>query len=267
MRTILLPAVSAIYWALLQNGYSAFDMERDEQTVNHVRGARIKWTLDADFWRETAMYPQFAYPWNPRAGMLEEATLYINQRQGEWADWDGFRAKLLADTKVTCETSDPALWPWLERFPMMLKRVMDERVFQEYLRWETAWALEQTLREADVLRHLEAVMDALKGYYGLETDLRIVRSAIKCVYASDYFLKDNTLYAVTGLYNIKMIVYQLSRLVVVPAMQKNAEKLGLDEMDGPRAATLKDATSRRLTSALLDGEILRPVTHYLGMKD
>lgn len=71
------PAISAIYFALLQNGYDFYAIERDLLTVNRLDSFASSDRGAYPFFSEVRQNTCAVYPYWPRAALLETAAFYL----------------------------------------------------------------------------------------------------------------------------------------------------------------------------------------------
>ena len=214
-----LPSISAIYYALLQNGYEFFSLERDESFCNIIKGYAGLDTV-SPFFSKVKQNTCDVYPYWPRAYILETATFYLDEDLSGFSDFDSFQRRILSAANISTEEKDTLLWTWITGFPEALKQVINSAAFNWYLKWETEWLSEQNNRYRDELRLLDnLLLECRKNYHPSCQNIRIVLCPIKCVYSSDYHISDDSFIFTSGDMRIDSIIHEFMHTIVHPIIE------------------------------------------------
>ena len=152
-----LPSISAIYYALFQNGFEFFALERDESFCNIIKGYAGSDTI-SPFFSKVKQNTWDVYPYWPRAYILEAATFYLDEDLSGFSDFESFQRRILSASNISTEEKNSLLWTWITGFPEALKQVINSMAFNRYLKWETEWLSEQNSRYRDELRLLDNLL-------------------------------------------------------------------------------------------------------------
>ena len=270
----VLPAISAVYYGLLQTGYDYYGFERDEQHV-----ARVESFMGVGpalpFFETARQQTCRVYPYWPRAAILEEASLYLDAKR-RFADFDGFRNRILSASNIAPEEKEKDLWAWLSGFPAALGEVLDSPGFRRYMAWERECVKEQRRACAGQLEKLDGFLGLCRERYGAALPaVTVALSPVKCVYASDHYLHGDSFLFTSGGLRLDSVVHECLHTAVRPVIAAEAFPLegkrfsGLDEsyyLDGSAAGyrnAFEEYAVRALTDAVLRGDAPLNLTEYL----
>ncbi len=210
------PAISAIYYALLQSGYDYFRLGRESKHVAAVQnfvGAKGVPAFFTNIKQSTCE----VYPYWPRAAILEAATFCIKPNFEGFADFASFRNQIMSATNIAdCERSND-LWDWLLSFPQALEAVLSSPHFLHYLEWEKQWIDEQNRIQECALQKMQTCLKICRELYPSPVqDIQIIINPIKCIYATDYHSNDSCFVFVSGSFQLDSVVHEFLHPVIHP---------------------------------------------------
>ena len=219
------PAISAIYFALLQCGYEFYSIERSAKHISAIESFYSPNTSDP-FFLQTKQHTCAVYPYWPRAAILETASFYIDSSKMGFADLEAFQQRVMSAGNLSDAERDQLLWSWIVDFPKALERILHSRHFMQYKEWEDQWIQKQNMAYRDELLLLQDRLDLCKEVYRSPVkNLQIVLSPIKCIYASDYHMIGDTFLFSSGAFEPASVTHELLHPVVHPMVQKVKEKI------------------------------------------
>lgn len=255
--------ISAIYYALLQCGYEFYPYERDCDLTEQLRQFAAS-DVPAFFW-EVKQTTCDAYPYWPRAAILESATFHLTPDLQSYTDFDAFAQTVKNASNLTDAERTQKLWDWLADFPRALFAVMHSDTFARYFAWETAWlSAQQTKHQVD-LQKLQTLLSRCAEKYNTPiARVQIVQNPIKCVYSADYHVVGDCLTVVSGTFNPASVVHEFLHTAVHPfvlAHSVNIQNSACDfaELDASYLAAGKlnafeEYAVRKLTEQVMNGE-------------
>ena len=268
----VMPAISAIYYGLLQTGYDFYGLERDEGHVARVESF-IGTGPALPFFEAARQQTCRVYPYWPRAAMLEEASLYLEGQR--FVDLDEFRDRVLSAANIAPEEKGEDLWTWLNDFPKALGEALDSPGFQQYMAWEREWTEEQRRAQAGELEKLDGFLHLCRERYGASLPaVTVALDPVKCVYASDHSLHGDSFLFTSGALRLDSIVHECLHPVVHPLIEENglggkrvySEIDASYYLDGSEAGyrnAFEEFAVRALTEAVLRGNAPSDLTEYL----
>ena len=147
LRLDSLPKISAIYYALLSNGYGEFAVKDDPELVEALKAFRSLSRLGQNrFFEQVRQSGCAAYPYWPRAALLESASFSIDPRRETYTDFARFRGSVLAASNITDADRDERFWNWIREFPRALASVFADEGFRKFRDWENGWLSRQSIR-------------------------------------------------------------------------------------------------------------------------
>ena len=220
------PTISAIYYALLQTGYEYYSLERTKEHTQQVRSflnPQNTYTFSSITKQDTC----FAYPYWPRAFMLELATYYISLEHCEYTNFPEYQKRIMTAGNISEKERDQSFWKWVKDFPSAIKNVISDNLFLAYMEWEQQWINKQNLTHSQDLVILQHCLDFCKQTYTSSIqDIQILLSPIKCVYSSDYHIMDNVFIFTSGSLRIESIVHEFLHHIVHPVIVRQNEHIG-----------------------------------------
>lgn len=222
--------ISAIYYALLLCGYEYYPIERDETHVSALRGFSNA-QGDFSFFLRTKQDTCEAYPYWPRAAMLEMASFFTDERYTCFQNYDVLRDKIFSANNIADRERDDSFWEWLKDFPSALESVFRSTGFQAYLAWENEWVEEQNQTHASELIAIQKALDRCFKRYDLPVqDVQLVVNPIKCVYSSDYHLIGERFIFCSGRLDVSSIVHEILHLAAHPVVMAYREQVLLQKI-------------------------------------
>lgn len=199
-----IPAISAIYYALLQCGYDFFSMERGSEHIDAIRKFALSQCVSS-FFSETRQMTCQVYPYWPRAAILETATFYLLPDYAGYENYDDLRKQVMSSSNIADNERGIELWNWLVDFPNALKAVLDSTGFEEYLKWEQQWIAQQNRTYKNELTMIRNCLDrCVKQYHSSVQNIQVVINPIKCVYSADYHMKGNGFIFSSGAFRARL---------------------------------------------------------------
>lgn len=215
-----IPAVSAIYFALLQCGYDYYSFERSAEHTNAIKMFRETDTA-LEFFSEIKQNTCAVYPYWPRAAMLESATFYIHPDMNDFTDIERYRDFIMSAGNITDDERGLSFWEWIVLFPRELKKVLLSDSFKNYMKWENQWIQQQNILHKNQLEFLKSCIDfCVKYYYSPIKRVQLVLSPIKCVYSSDYHIIGDCFLFSSGAFKIDSVIHEFLHHVVHPTVTK-----------------------------------------------
>lgn len=215
-----IPAISAIYFALLQCGYDYYSFERCTEHINAIKMFRETDTA-LEFFSETKQDTCDVYPYWPRAAMLESATFYIRPDMNDFTDIKMYQDFIMSAGNISDEERGSSFWEWIVHFPRELKKVILSDSFKNYMKWENQWIKQQNILHENQLEFLKSCIDfCVKNYCSPIKSVQLVLSPIKCVYSSDYHIVRDRFIFSSGTFKIDSVIHEFLHHVVHPTVTK-----------------------------------------------
>ena len=149
-----IPAISAIYFALLQCKYDFYPIERDTLMVDKLCNYIMPECSEYGFFSEIRQNTCEVYPYWPRAAMLETTTFYIDFSQEHFSDFNAYKSSIMSAKNISDIERNQLFWDWITKFPKALKQVLQSNSFGGYLKWENDWIVEQNKKYEKELKKL-----------------------------------------------------------------------------------------------------------------
>lgn len=215
-----IPAISAIYFALLQCGYDYYSFERSAEHINAIKMFRETDTA-LEFFSEIKQNTCAVYPYWPRVAMLESATFYIHPDMNDFTDIKRYRDFIMSAGNITDDERGLSFWEWIVLFPRELKKVLLSDSFKNYMKWENQWIQQQNILHKNQLEFLKSCIDfCVKYYYSPIKSVQLVLSPIKCVYSSDYHIIGDCFLFSSGAFKIDSVIHEFLHHIVHPTVTK-----------------------------------------------
>ncbi len=229
-----IPAISAIYFALLQCGYDYYSFERDAAHIAAVQRF-IGMEKQPSFFSEVRRASCEVYPFWPRAAILETAAFFLNASSDRFADYDSLVKRIESAKNIAPEEKRASLWKWLNGFPAAIKDVMNSDGFRHYLEWEKEWIAEQNEIYFDDLRLLDKTLRICREQHQTAfPHMRIILNPIKCVYSSDHYVCGDAFIFTSGAMRTDSVIHEYLHTVVHPLLEHEAitvSKIKYPEID------------------------------------
>lgn len=259
--------ISAIYYALLQNGYSYYRFERSDEHISHIQkyaGSTNRFT----FFEKVAQNTCEVYPFWPRAAILETAVFYLDGEENDYFRFNEFHEKIMSAGNISDRERDQNLWRWIADYPQALKEVMDDQGFQHYYEFEKAWLQREYEQHQDVLLLQNLLQHKI---FTDITDIDIIQlviNPIKCVYSADFHIVNGKFVYSSGCFRLDSVIHEMLHLAIHPLVEKHKKgilsignlnlKLDpsyyLDGDDQGRLNAFEEAVVRSLTKKVIDNE-------------
>ena len=219
-------AISAIYYALWQDGYEYTHFERGEA---HLAALAAFAAGEAHpFFAGVRQNTCEVYPYWPRAALLETASYHA--AQGEFRDFEALRSKIMSAPNVADNERDDGFWAWLAEFPAALQDVMNSEGFRRYMAWERAWCDDFSRKNQAELAKIQRCLDVCRARYASPVrEVQLLISPIKCVYSADYHLVGETFVFSSGRLAAESVIHEFLHHVVHPAVEACAAAIQADE--------------------------------------
>lgn len=259
-----MPAISAIYYALLQCGYEFFAVEKDESLTTTLEAFRTETAVFYDsYFSEIRQSTCDVYPYWPRAAALESACFFLDSMSSGFEHFDRYQEKIRSATNISPEEKGESFWRWIERFPAAINEVMKLASFQAYYAWETKWIAQQNALLQGALQQTQEALERCAGAFGSGIQsVDILLSPIKCAYSSDYHIVRDRLYFSSGMFQMESVVHEFLHPIMHPHIIGNRDALLQYRGDYPDldASYLLDGSEAgRLNAA--EEYLVRALTH------
>ncbi len=212
--------ISAIYFALLQCGYEYCLAGRSPEHEYALKPFASKEMLP--FFAEAKQNICEAYPYWPRAALLETACFYIDVDLFVWKDFESYKKRVMNASNITEEERNDMFWEWVYEFPQNLKTVIQTPLFNSYLEWEHQWTARQNENYKDELSVLKKRIEYCAEHYNtVYKHLEILLSPIKCVYSCDHHFVDKTFIFSSGNFSTEGITHEFLHHIIHPIVERN----------------------------------------------
>lgn len=220
-----IPAISAIYFALLQCGYEYYSVERSKEHIQAVETFHQSVSFPPWFF-EVKQSACSVYPYWPRAAMLETASFYLKPDYHDFSDFKKYRDLVLSAGNISDDERNVHFWNWVKDFPKAIKTVIDSDAFVKYLSWESCWAEQQNAIYTEELSLVQTCLErCVSKYQSPVKRIRIVLSPIKCVYSSDYHLVDDCFVFSSGRFQVESVIHEFLHHVVHPIVLNHRDSI------------------------------------------
>lgn len=276
IKILNIPEMSAIYFALLQCGYDYYTFERNQEHINKIQEF-IDHKPVPVFFSNIKQNTCEAYPYWPRAAIIETASFYLSNDFSRFVNYDSFRNKILSANNISDNDRNQNLWDWLTDFPMAISNILNSNAFHRYLKWENDWITEQSIKYATELHRLQDFLKVCATQYNSPIqNIQLVISPIKCVYSADYHFEDNNFIYSSGAFRIESIIHEFLHPIINPIIlenkdiivknnktYKNIDKSYYLTANG-RLNALEEYTVRKLTKDILANNFPDDLNKYLA---
>lgn len=215
------PAISAIYYALLQSGYEYYSFERPEDFCCTIRSYIGENTVPS-FFAGVKQNTCDVYPYWPRAAILETATFFLNEKLDGFKNFDVFKNHIISAANISQEEKGSPLWGWIPGFPAALRDVVDSDCFDRYMKWESEWISDQNRINGNELDLLDGILsECRRKYHPSCQNIQIVLNPIKCIYSSDFHIDGSSFIFTSGGMRIDSVVHEYLHTVVHPVIKSH----------------------------------------------
>ena len=221
-----IPAISAIYFSLLQCKYDFYPIKRETVLEDKLRSFIISDCGDYDFFFDVKQNTCEVYPYWPRAAMLETATFYIDLPRERFIDFNVYKKYIMSAKNISDTERDQLFWDWIIQFPKALKSVLQSDSFSRYLKWENDWIVEQNQKYKKELERIGNILVLCKDKFKSPIqNIQVVLNPIKCVYSADYHLKDHNFIFCSGFLSEEAIVHEFIHHIVHPIIENRQNEI------------------------------------------
>ena len=221
-----IPAISAIYFSLLQCKYDFYPIKREAVLKDKLRSFIISDCGDYDFFFDVKQNTCEVYPYWPRAAMLETATFYIDLPRERFIDFNVYKKYIMSAKNISDTERDQLFWDWIIQFPKALKSVLQSDSFSRYLKWENDWIVEQNQKYKKELKRIGNILVLCKDKFKSPIqNIQVVLNPIKCVYSADYHLKDRNFIFCSGFLSEEAIVHEFIHHIVHPIIENRQNEI------------------------------------------
>lgn len=220
-----LPAISAIYFALLQSGYDYYSLGRTEEELETVK-AFYNPEFCNDFFSQTKQNTCETYSYWPRAALLESAVFYLDGDLKQFSDFEAYKNFVVSASNLQDIERNENFWAWISYFSIELSKVINNEHFKKYLIWENAWIEHQNQTNAENLVTLQEIIKTCISKYNAQiNNIKIVLSPIKCAYSSDYHFIDGEFIFSSGQFSLESVVHEFLHYAVHTYVLKNKNQI------------------------------------------
>ena len=273
-----IPKISAIYFALLENGYDYYAMGRSRGHISNIQEYIGTEKIAAPFFAAVKQNTCEVYPYWPRAAILETASFYLSPDGSHFQDRDALRNQIMNASNIADRERDQRLWDWIAGFPTALSEILDCEAFRNYLKWEEKWLDAQNLRHGTELRAIKNCLDVCVSRYSSPVqDIQIVINPIKCVYSADFHMYGNRFVFCSGIFRPESVIHAFLHHVVHPAAVEIADIVtaasriypDIDESyylsydNVGRLNAFEEYAVRRLTTDVMNNKFPKELISYL----
>lgn len=221
-----IPAISAVYFSLLQCKYDFYSIERDTLLIDKLRSFIISNCGECDFFLDVKQNTCKVYPYWPRAAMLETATLYIDLPHEQFVDFNAYKNSIMSAKNISDIERNQLFWDWIIQFPKALKLVLQSNSFRRYLEWENDWIVEQNQKHKKELGRIGDMLALCKEKFKSPIqNIQVVLNPIKCVYSADYHLKDNNFIFCSGSLREESVIHEFIHHIIHPIVENRKDEI------------------------------------------
>ena len=218
-----IPAISAIYFALLQTGYDFFRFEKPNELTDKL-SRFINDQYESRFFSYAKQTTCDVYPYWPRASMLEAASFYVDLMSFQFRDFAKFKTSVMAANNIKEAERNSDFWNWITDFPMQLKQILTNKNFQAYFEWENDWIAKQNCIYTEELSTAQKCLNICNRLYDSPiTDVLIVVNPIKCAYSADYHIRGKKLIFSSGTFSAESVIHEFIHHVAHSIITSNSD--------------------------------------------
>lgn len=220
-----IPAISAIYFSLLQCGYDFYQIEKSPELTDKLSNVAVsKYTLP--FFYDVKQTTCEVYPYWPRAAILETATFYLRSDHTEFLDFHAFRSKIMSSDNISDTERNMGFWQWIEAFPSALIHVLHNENFQSYYVWEKEWIKQQNTIYKNDLYDIQVYLNICTQLYSSPVkNISIVLNPIKCAYSADYHINKDSFVFCSGKFSKESIIHEFLHHIVHNTVISHSENI------------------------------------------
>lgn len=220
-----IPAISAIYYALLQSGYDYYSFGRTQEQIETIKSFYNS-KLFYNFFSRTKQSTCKTYSYWPRAALLETAVFYMDADLAQFSDFESYKAFVMTASNLQDIERDENFWSWIADFPKELNKVINSESFNRYLIWENTWIEEQNKANTENLKTFQDIIKTCISHYNAKiSNIKIALSPIKCAYSSDYHFVDGQFIFSSGEFKLESVTHEILHHIVHPMVQEHKDKI------------------------------------------
>lgn len=220
-----IPAISAIYFALLQSGYDYYSLGRTKEQLETVKSFYNP-EFCCDFFSQTKQNTCETYSYWPRAALLESAVFYLDGDLKQFSDFEAYKNFVMTASNLQDIERNENFWAWISCFPIELSKVINNECFKKYLIWENAWIEHQNQTSAENLVTLKEIIKTCISKYNAQiSNIKIVLSPIKCAYSSDYHFVNGEFIFSSGQFSLESVIHEFLHHAVHTYVLKNKNRI------------------------------------------
>ena len=220
-----IPEISAIYFALLQAGYDYYTLGRDFAEIQPITCFMGKKDVPP-FFTLVKQNTCEAYNYWPRAALLEKATFYLTPDYSAFSAFTDFHNSVMSANNIADFERDQSFWNWIIDFPPALRTILSSNGFARYLQWEDEWLKECNIKYKTELCIVQECLEVCaEKYQSPIQNIEIVINPIKCVYATDFYLKENTFIFCSGSFRVGSIIHEFLHHIVHPVVVEHSNRI------------------------------------------
>ncbi len=217
--------ISAIYFALLQNGYDFYAMDKDSELIKSLDDFLVA-KDSSQFFADVKQNTCEVYPYWPRAAILEVASFYFDSDLSQFNNFNEFKNNIMSARNISDDDRGREFWEWVKDFPGALNKVIRSSSFQSYLQWENEWINQQNLIHIDELQNIQMCLDiCIKLYASPIQKITVILNPIKCAYSADYHMIGEHFLFCSGAFKPESVIHEFLHHVVHPVVKAHKEEI------------------------------------------
>jgi len=215
--------INAIYFGIALSGYEYADIDKSDDITKWLEQIRRYSSLDEAkrYFSSARQSTCAAYPFWPRAALLESATFFINEKG---FDYDGYCAYVKVLPNLTDEEKSDDFFCWVKGFTKYLMQIKTDPLFQDINRQISCKVNEISANSTEKINLIKGRLDSLSASVASAiTTISLIICPIKCVYSADYFAVGSVMSVILGDFLPHSIVHEYLHPIVHSYIQKHRE--------------------------------------------
>jgi hypothetical protein len=217
--------INAIYFGLILSGYEYSSIEKSSNVLSIINDIITYPGLDdiKQYFARTRQKTCEAYPFWPRAALLETATFFIDN---EGLSFDAYADYVNSRPNLSVMERDEDFFLWVQEFPKYLKVIKTNRFFREINKRLSDIVTEIAgVASMDVLE-LVSALDLLANGTTIDvSSLSVAICPLKCIYSADYYVSGAEMSVILGDFLPHSIIHEYMHLIVHPNIFKYKESI------------------------------------------
>ncbi|MCL2322760.1 MAG: hypothetical protein FWC47_11740 [Oscillospiraceae bacterium] len=218
--------INAIYFGLITTDYNFYKDLKSQEIIDKAEQIRkIKLNTGVDnFFRKTYQNSCEAYPYWPRAALLETATFFIHRGEVLFTRFHDYY-EYIKNLNIFSEIKeDKEFWYWINMFPESILKIVENEYFLDFDNWSHNWIEGQNEIFNSSLKELSHIVSVLTKKYSIKiNNIDIILAPLKCAYSADYYKDYDTLYVILGKFDLKYVMHEFLHIVVHKIVLDNCE--------------------------------------------